>query len=65
MGENCKDDKSSGYHGEFHRKNDPTPGFQSSIAELKDSLFIPNPNQGGAAKFKKISRAISNYVMQH
>ena len=38
MGEKCKDDKPSGYRGGFHHKNAPDQGFQSSIAELKNTL---------------------------
>ena len=42
-----------------------TFGVASSIAELTDVVFTLNPNQGDAAKFKKISEATSNYVVQN
>ena len=58
-------DKSPGYCGEFHHKNAPDLGFQSSITELKDDISTLNPNQGDAAKFEKSSKAVSNYVMRH
>ena len=32
---------------------------------MKDDVFTINPNQGGVAKFKKISKAISNYVVRN
>ena len=60
MGEKCEGDKSSGYSGEFHRQNAPAQGFQSSIAELKDTVFNIDPNQEDTAKFEKSTKAIGD-----
>ena len=65
MSEKREGDKSSGYRGGYRGKNTPAQGFQSNIAELKDAIFIINPNQENAAKFEKTTKVISNYVVQN
>ena len=65
MGKKREGDKSYGYSEGFHNKNAPAQGFQSNIAELKDTVFTIRPNHGGAANFKKSSKAVSSCIMQN
>ena len=46
-------------------KNAPDQGFQSNVAELKDDIFIINPNQVDTAKFEKTIEAIIRYVVRN